>query len=172
MVQALEMRGTTYRQLGPGYEHQAVNDFSAIVNLPEVLSEDVARALIFRSEMYGLLEEFEKQIDDYGEVIKMDDVPIELKADALVDRGILYTEQGRTEEAIADFSSAVEMPDVPSDRKASCLARLAVLQDLELSSRCNMLAEARQLALDSNQPDLEEAINELGQNLGCPPLEN
>jgi tetratricopeptide (TPR) repeat protein len=99
----------------------ARNAFDALLALPSIPVEDIARALVNRGAVYGQLGDSDKAIADYSVAVDLPQAPVEAIARALVNRGAVYGQLGDSDKAIADYSAAVDLPQVPVEQIARAL---------------------------------------------------
>lgn len=116
---ALFNRGLSYGKRGEA--EWAIEDYNALVAMPDAPAEHKAKALINRGVAHGKRGERERAIEDYTALVAMPNVSAEQKANALINRGIEYGKRGETERAIEDCTAVVAMPDAPADSKAQAL---------------------------------------------------
>jgi tetratricopeptide (TPR) repeat protein len=124
-ARALNNRGVAYGRLTLPKIEKAIDDYTAVIAMPNAPADQKATALFNRGfECCELTPpEREKAIDDYTAVIAMPDAPADQKATALFNRGVRYGEltPPEREKAIDDYTAVIAMPDAPADQKANAL---------------------------------------------------
>jgi len=125
-------RAMVYFNRGVVYDEQgkfdaAIEDYTAVLQMPDAPAEDRAGALFNRGVVYDEQGKLDAAIEDYTAVIQMPDAPAEDRARALVYRGVVYDEQGKFDAAIEDYTAVIQMPDAPEEIKALAQEQLQAI---------------------------------------------
>jgi tetratricopeptide (TPR) repeat protein len=99
----------------------------ALLMLPSVSVEDMARALVNRGATSGELGEREREIADYSAAIDLPQAPVEQIALALLYRGLAYRQSGDAEQAQRDLEAISTLDRVPIEPRVDALLALAQL---------------------------------------------
>jgi tetratricopeptide (TPR) repeat protein len=124
---ALINRGFIFGQQGKS--ERAIEDYTAVIEMPEAPREQKATALRARGIEFGQQGKSERAIEDYTAVIEMPEAPPEQKATALRARGIEFGRQGEPEPEVADYTAVIEMPEARPEDKAAALINRGVRFD-------------------------------------------
>jgi tetratricopeptide (TPR) repeat protein len=115
-----------------GDAEREIEDYGAVIKMPDASAEQRASALVNRGVRYGKRGsegDSERAIADYSAVLEMPDAPAEQRAKAFYNRGVRYGKRGSegdSERAIADYSAVLEMPDAPAEQRAEASHNLCV----------------------------------------------
>ncbi len=103
---------------------------SALLDLPDVPTEFVCKALLKRGAAYEQLGNPEKALADYSAIIHLAKVPVREAARVLLHRGRLHTELGNLEPAIADCSAVINLAEASVDQLAIAFCLRGVIFQL------------------------------------------
>ncbi|RYU62517.1 ArsR family transcriptional regulator [Methylolobus aquaticus] len=112
-----------------GLLEQAIGMLDQLLEMPDVPTELVVKALVKRGAIYGLLRKPEQAIANYSTVLTLPQALPEQVAGALLGRGIAYGQLGRSDEEIADYTAVINLPQAPTDQVATAFLRRGAIYD-------------------------------------------
>ncbi len=112
-------RGTAHALTGRLDE--AIEDFTAAIQLPGAPDEQVAMAFCNRGVAYSKAGRVDEAIADFTSASQHPGAPDGLVATVLVSRGVAHGNAGRVEEAIADFTAASQISGGSAEQVAKAI---------------------------------------------------
>jgi tetratricopeptide (TPR) repeat protein len=100
-----------------------IDDFTTLIDLPDVPLDLVATALLNRGVAYGTTGESQLAIDDYTTLLDLPAAPADRVATALYNRGVTYGQSEESQRAIDDFTTLIGLPAAPVNLVARALYR-------------------------------------------------
>jgi tetratricopeptide (TPR) repeat protein len=123
-ARVLLYRGFSQGLQGDGAKEIA--DYTAVIDMPDALTEQKAQALFNRGVVQGQAGRIAESIADYTAVIGMEDAPAEQKGSALINRGAMQGRDGRSAEAIADYTAVIGIEQALAEQKTTALVNRGV----------------------------------------------
>lgn len=128
LLTILNLRASVYENLG--MTENALTDYSHVIELDDIASEQTAKALLQRGKIRGGSGEIEEALSDFDSVLELNDIPPDWTARAHYNRGIALRLLGDFAGAIAANTLAIEFPERSPETLANALYNRGALYSL------------------------------------------